>query len=135
MASMSTPLGEQIRQARLQRGWSQTRLGTELGTSKKTVGMWERGNPISPLRLAKLAALLELDTSGLWVQTGRRYQHLEFSAPEPEAPAPVPHRISYSMKLPAAALEPETALATLKRLRKELARISVELDQAIERLE
>ncbi|MFE1396780.1 multiprotein-bridging factor 1 family protein [Nocardiopsis dassonvillei] len=54
--------GQAIRAARQQRGWSQMRLATELGTYPARIGLWERGQqaPSGDYTLA-LARVLDID--------------------------------------------------------------------------
>lgn len=127
--AMDTSLGAQIRQARLQRGWSQTRLAEQLGTSKKTVGMWERGGRISPLRLARLQQELGIDVTGHWTQGPSTVARLNFSADAESSP--VVHH--YSLRVPMAGQE--TPAQALNRLRRDLQRITAELDAVVELME
>lgn len=70
-----TPLEETIRQARVQRGWTQHDLASRLGTTPATVSRWERGRARPRWsRLRSLARVLEVEPSrlGRGNGTGRR---------------------------------------------------------------
>lgn len=63
LARNSKQIGNFIRRARKQRGWSQTQLGDQAGLRQETISLIENGNPAAKLDtiLAILAALdLEL---------------------------------------------------------------------------
>jgi transcriptional regulator with XRE-family HTH domain len=53
---MKKTAGEQIRRARLARGWTLRHLGERLGVAESTVCRWEKGTrrPHDPVRLADL---------------------------------------------------------------------------------
>lgn len=63
LARNSKQIGNLIRRARKQRGWSQTQLGDQAGLRQETISLIENGNPAAKLDtiLAILGALdLEL---------------------------------------------------------------------------
>jgi transcriptional regulator with XRE-family HTH domain len=116
----ATLLGARIREARVAKGWTQTQLAEQMGSTKKSVGMWERTGSISPLSLGRLAQVLELNVQGQLIE-------------QEEAPTNgYLRRFSMEVPIPTG---PEAPLETLRRVRRELTRMSVELDGALEALE
>jgi transcriptional regulator with XRE-family HTH domain len=60
----TTPLGNSIRLARWDRGWSQTQLGTEIGVAQSIISAWENGRARpSVAHLLRLADVLDVDRS------------------------------------------------------------------------
>lgn len=115
-------LGAQIRAARLAKGWTQAQLAEEMGSTKKSVGMWERTGKVSPLSLGRLRQVLEeLSTQGGWIEEPQPTRHLR--------------RLTMERPMPELTASAESPLETLRRLRRELTRMSVELDSALEALE
>lgn len=114
-------LGAQIRAARLAKGWTQAQLAEHLGSTKKSVGMWERSGKVSPLSLGRLRQVLELNAQGEWVEEAQPTRHLR--------------RLTMERPMPELTASAESPLETLRRVRKELTRMSVELDSALEALE
>jgi transcriptional regulator with XRE-family HTH domain len=53
-------VGDAVRNARRERGWSQTRLGIEAGLSRPTVARIEHGDDVSVATLAKATAAVGL---------------------------------------------------------------------------
>jgi transcriptional regulator with XRE-family HTH domain len=53
-------VGCAVREARRERGWSQTQLGDEAGVSRPTIARIERGDDISVATLAKVTAAVGL---------------------------------------------------------------------------
>lgn len=53
-------VGDAVRNARRQRGWSQTRLGSEAGLSRPTIARIEHGDDVSVTTLAKVTAAVGL---------------------------------------------------------------------------
>jgi transcriptional regulator with XRE-family HTH domain len=115
-------LAEQIRAARLAAGLSQQQMADALGINLRTAGNWERTGAVPALRLAKLRQVLPqlAEVDGLYSQVdGNGSGHLT----------------RYARHVPLLTASEETPLAQLKRLRRELARITMELDDCLERLE
>jgi transcriptional regulator with XRE-family HTH domain len=110
-------LGASIRDARTAAGLSQQQLADALGVNLKTAGQWERTGLVPPLRMAKLRQVLPAlsggDTEG-WTAEPTNSHLLRFSTVVPLNEAP---------------------LARLHRLRRELSRITLELDECLEELE
>lgn len=52
--------GDVVRDARRERGWSQTQLGQEAGVSRPTIARIERGDDVSVATLAKVTAAVGL---------------------------------------------------------------------------
>lgn len=52
--------GDAVRDARRERGWSQTQLGEEAGVSRPTIARIERGDDVSVATLAKVTAAVGL---------------------------------------------------------------------------
>jgi HTH-type transcriptional regulator/antitoxin HipB len=52
--------GDAVRDARRERGWSQTQLGDEAGVSRPTIARIERGDDVSVATLAKVTAAVGL---------------------------------------------------------------------------
>jgi transcriptional regulator with XRE-family HTH domain len=50
--------GDEIREARERRGWTQAQLATALGVGQRTVGNWERGETVPKNRLGMLREVL-----------------------------------------------------------------------------
>jgi len=58
----TTPLGNLIRLARADRGWSQTTLGTAVGVAQSIISAWENGKARpSVAHLLRLAEVLGVD--------------------------------------------------------------------------
>lgn len=117
---MAQDVGQRIKEARLRQGWTQTQLAEQVGATKKSVGMWERTGQLSPLNMGRLAQVLpELSTQGEWVEAAptRTLRRLTMEAPLPELTASEP------------------PLETLRRVRRELTRMTAELDKVVEALE
>jgi transcriptional regulator with XRE-family HTH domain len=57
---MSSSLGNAIRDARNQRGWSQVTLGERSGVSRPTIARVEAGGDVSTATLEKVVAALGL---------------------------------------------------------------------------
>ncbi|MBR2925075.1 MAG: helix-turn-helix transcriptional regulator [Clostridia bacterium] len=56
-------LGQRIRQARMERGWTQAQLADELHVTRQTISNWENGRSIPDYgMLSQLTKLLALDT-------------------------------------------------------------------------
>lgn len=53
-------VGDAVRDARRERGWSQTHLGDEAGVSRPTIARIERGDDVSVATLAKVTAAVGL---------------------------------------------------------------------------
>ncbi|MFI5436126.1 helix-turn-helix domain-containing protein, partial [Rhodococcus baikonurensis] len=53
-------VGDAVRDARRERGWSQTQLGEKAGVSRPTIARIERGDDVSVATLAKVTAALGL---------------------------------------------------------------------------
>lgn len=53
-------VGDAVRDARRERGWSQTQLGDEAGVSRPTIARIERGDDVSVGTLAKVTAAVGL---------------------------------------------------------------------------
>ncbi|SJN22976.1 hypothetical protein FM104_03820 [Microbacterium esteraromaticum] len=53
--------GDDIREARNQRGWTQEELAERAGVSRPTIARVERGDDVSTANLAKVAAALGLE--------------------------------------------------------------------------
>nr|WP_314141108.1 helix-turn-helix transcriptional regulator [uncultured Rhodococcus sp.] len=53
-------VGDAVRNARRERGWSQTKLGEEAGVSRPTIARIERGDDASVGTLAKVTAAIGL---------------------------------------------------------------------------
>lgn len=53
-------VGDAVRDARRERGWSQTQLGDEAGVSRPTIARIERGDDVSVATLAKVTAAVGL---------------------------------------------------------------------------
>lgn len=53
-------VGDAIRDARRERGWSQTQLGEEAGLSRPTIARIERGDDVSVATLAKVTSAVGL---------------------------------------------------------------------------
>jgi transcriptional regulator with XRE-family HTH domain len=53
-------VGRAVRVARLERKWSQTKLGDEAGVSRPTIARIERGDDISLATLTKVTAAIGL---------------------------------------------------------------------------
>lgn len=53
-------VGDTVRDARRERGWSQTQLGEEAGVSRPTIARIERGDDVSVATLAKVTAAVGL---------------------------------------------------------------------------
>ncbi|MCX2966206.1 helix-turn-helix transcriptional regulator [Gordonia aquimaris] len=53
-------VGDAVRDARRERGWSQTQLGAEAGVSRPTIARIERGDDVSVATLAKVTAAVGL---------------------------------------------------------------------------
>ncbi|MDE8649484.1 helix-turn-helix transcriptional regulator [Rhodococcus qingshengii] len=53
-------VGDAVRDARRERGWSQTQLGEEAGVSRPTIARIERGDDVSVATLAKVTAAVGL---------------------------------------------------------------------------
>ncbi|WP_082282014.1 helix-turn-helix transcriptional regulator [Mycobacterium colombiense] len=53
-------VGDAVRDARRERGWSQTQLGDEAGVSRPTIARVERGDDVSVATLAKVTAAVGL---------------------------------------------------------------------------
>ncbi|WP_234714164.1 helix-turn-helix transcriptional regulator [Mycolicibacterium chlorophenolicum] len=53
-------VGDAVRDARRERGWSQTRLGELAGVSRPTIARIERGDDVSVATLAKVTAAVGL---------------------------------------------------------------------------
>jgi transcriptional regulator with XRE-family HTH domain len=120
--TVTTELGEMIRTARLRQGWSQAELGERVGSSKKSVGQWERTGRISPLSLGRLTKALGISApDGEWVQE------------EPQQ-VETKHFTSYSFDAAqlSALTGPEAPLDALRRIRRELTRLTADLDKALE---
>lgn len=146
---MTTELGAKIRAARLARGWSQTELAQQLGSTKKSVGIWERTGVISPLSLGRLAKVLDLDADGHWLEEMAQETYQQAVGPAQRAVDAVYtpakraadgyerdgrsyRHLSMTVQIPE---DPHSLLATLQRLRRDLTRMSAELDKALETLE
>lgn len=54
-------VGDAVRGARHERGWSQTQLGEEAGVSRPTIARIERGDDVSVATLAKVTAAVGLE--------------------------------------------------------------------------
>lgn len=113
-------LAEKIKAARVAAGMSQQQLADALGINLRTAGNWERTGAVPALRVANLRQVLpglnaEQEAQG-WTAGPVNGGHLHYAKA-----VPVP-------------LE-ESPVAQLKRLRRELARITMELDDCLERLE
>jgi len=54
-------VGDAVRDARHERGWSQTQLGEEAGVSRPTIARIERGDDVSVATLAKVTAAVGLE--------------------------------------------------------------------------
>lgn len=52
--------GNAVRDARRERGWSQTQLGVEAGVSRPTIARIERGDDVSVATLAKVTTAVGL---------------------------------------------------------------------------
>lgn len=52
--------GNAVRDARRERGWSQTQLGDEAGVSRPTIARIERGDDVSMATLAKVTTAVGL---------------------------------------------------------------------------
>lgn len=61
----TTSLGEAIRKARAERGWTQSELAGRLGTTTTTISRWERGRGRPRRRLYALAQVLEMPPAEL----------------------------------------------------------------------
>lgn len=71
-------LGERIRNAREDKGWSQERLADEAGTSKDTIARYERGKIVDARVVYYIALALELpidsnDSEAYW-----KHEHCKF---------------------------------------------------------
>ena len=115
----SPALATQIRDARLAAGLSQQQLADALGVNLKTAGQWERTGAVPAIRMAKLRQVLPAlgaPGEGEWVTApalnGTR--HLE--------------RLEMSLPIT------EPTLARLERLRRELSRIALEMDECLDKL-
>jgi transcriptional regulator with XRE-family HTH domain len=125
MAQQMSLLGERIKTARLAQGWTQTQLAQRVGTTKKSIGIWERTGTISALSLGRLTTVLPgLNVQGEWVEEApltngatRTIRRLTMEAPLPELTASEP------------------AIDTLRRLRRELTKITAELDAVVSGME
>lgn len=53
-------VGDAVRDARRERGWSQTQLGEEAGVSRPTIARVERGDDVSVATLAKVTGAVGL---------------------------------------------------------------------------
>ncbi|WP_045821457.1 helix-turn-helix transcriptional regulator [Williamsia herbipolensis] len=53
-------VGDAVRDARRERGWSQTQLGDEAGVSRPTIARIERGDDVSVATLAKVTSAVGL---------------------------------------------------------------------------
>lgn len=53
-------VGDAVRDARRERGWSQTQLGEEAGVSRPTIARIERNDDVSVATLAKVVAAVGL---------------------------------------------------------------------------
>lgn len=59
-------IGKMIKELRLERGWSQTKLADELFVSQDTISLWELGKSLPDiLNLIKLAKLFKVSTDYL----------------------------------------------------------------------
>lgn len=59
-------VGKMIKELRLERGWSQTKLADELFVSQDTISLWELGKSLPDiLNLIKLAKLFKVSTDYL----------------------------------------------------------------------
>lgn len=77
-------LGERIREMRLQREWSQTELGRQVGVSKATVSQWELGQ-IKDIRLRTVLKLVQvLGTTLQYLVNGPPGAHTPPSPGRPE---------------------------------------------------
>lgn len=54
-------LGDDIRQDRIARGWSQVELAERSGVSRPTIARVERGDDVSTATVGKITAALGLD--------------------------------------------------------------------------
>jgi transcriptional regulator with XRE-family HTH domain len=55
--------GEQIRDARERRGWTQQELADEVGVGVRTIGNWENGHRVSRNKMGKIRELLDGDNA------------------------------------------------------------------------
>lgn len=113
-------LATRIRDARIGAGLSQQQVADLLKVNLKTFGSWERYGVVPELRMAKLKQVLP----ALGAQEG-----WTVSAEASNG------RTAYVRSIPFPTASEETPLAQLHRLRRELARITTELDDCLERLE
>lgn len=119
-----TGLSAAIKEARQAAGLSQQQLAELLGVDRRTTGEWERTGVVPALRMAKLRQVLpSLGSSGEAAQAANGW------TAEPAKASEHIHRFSTSLPLK------ETPLVMLRRLRRELSRLALELDEALEELE
>jgi transcriptional regulator with XRE-family HTH domain len=118
-------LAEKIRDARIKAGLSQQQMADALGINLRTAGNWERTGAVPPLRLAKLQQVLP----------ALQVELVEAQGWTAEATNGHSHLVRYARKVPYLEASEETPVAQLKRLRRELTRIALELDDCLERLE
>lgn len=114
-------LAQQIKEARLTAGLSQQALADAVGVNLRTAGHWERTGEVPALRMAKLRSVLPA-----LGQPSREDWRL---VPEPANARN--HLVSYETSAPLAL----TPLARLQQLRRELARITLEMDECLAELE
>lgn len=87
-------LGNAIRDARKDRGWSQLDLAEHAGASRPTVARVERGDPVTTETLAKLAGVLGLELQLVGTSAGR--VHSRVALPEADYLARI-GEIAYSV--------------------------------------
>lgn len=81
---MASTIGDRIKDARRNKGLTQTELGQRLGLTHSAVSLWESGGNqnLRPHNLFALAK--ELEVSPEWLVTGRTMKQSGLSAPTPE---------------------------------------------------
>jgi len=114
-------LAVQIRDARLAAGLSQQQLADALGINLRTAGQWERAGAVPALRVAKLRQVLPALAGAI----------AEAAADGWEAEAGATDAQRFAKVVPLS----EAPLAKLHRLRRELSRISLEMDECLAELE
>lgn len=53
--------GDDIRQAREARGWTQQQLAAKVGVGQRTIGSWERGETVPKNRMGRLIEIFRED--------------------------------------------------------------------------
>ncbi len=73
---MSNDIGKIIKQARLQKGFTQEELANKVGVQKSAVAKWENGrvSEIKRTNLANLSTVLDLDP---FILSGGSFEHKE----------------------------------------------------------